>query len=77
LSHLLILRFSTHMSKNENKPTTRKQMTLIVLIVIVFLLLSVRLLTTTNQQTQVIDRETCLTSGYIWSESAEQCYGNE
>lgn len=65
------------MSKKENKPTTRKQMTLIILIVIVFLLLVAQLFGTASQQSPIIDRETCLESGFIWSESAEQCFGAE
>ena len=62
------------MSKNENKPTTRKQMTLIVLIVIVFLVLAIQLLAGSTAEDSLIDRETCLNQGDIWSESAQECF---
>lgn len=65
------------MSEKENKSTTPKQMTLIVLIVIVFLLLLLQLSFTSQDDRVNLDRESCLSSGYIWSGSSQECYGND
>ncbi|MEX2515079.1 MAG: hypothetical protein WD335_03050 [Candidatus Paceibacterota bacterium] len=64
------------MSEKANKPTTRKQMALISLIVIVFLLLLVSLSAGIGTSVPTVDRDTCLSSGNIWSESSGECYGN-
>lgn len=64
------------MSDTKNKPTTKKQKMLIVLITVVLLLLVVQSVGIGDDADTELptDRETCLSSGYIWSQSSETCY---
>lgn len=63
------------MSKTDNKPTTQTQMILIALISVVLVLFLGQVLITTDQSEQpMVDRDTCLERGDIWSQSAEECY---
>lgn len=66
------------MSADENNPTTPKQMTLIILIVIVFFLLLIQLIASAGSGGQLpSDRDSCLNSGNIWSQTAQECYGSD
>lgn len=66
------------MSDIENKKTTPKQKVLIMLITAVLLLLAVQTIGTGDQVDPELpdDRESCLSSGFIWSQSAERCYNS-
>lgn len=64
------------MSDIQNKKTTPKQKVLMVLITIVLLLLAAQAIGTDSESNSELptDRESCLEEGFIWSQSAEQCY---
>lgn len=66
------------MSDIENKKTTPKQKVLIVLITVVLLLLVAQVISGGGEADPELpeDRDTCLTAGYIWSQSAQQCYNS-
>lgn len=62
------------MSDTDNKPTTPTQQVLIGLICVVLLLLLGQLLFGGSGNDLPTDREGCLASGNIWSESAQRCF---
>lgn len=62
------------MSDTDHKPTTTSQQVLIGLICVVLLLLLGQLLLGQSSNDLPTDREGCLTSGNIWSESAGRCF---
>lgn len=62
------------MSDTDNKPTTLTQQVLIGFISVVLVLLLGQLLLSQSDAKLPTDRESCLTSGNIWSESAQRCF---
>lgn len=64
------------MSADENNPTTPTQKVLIALISLVLVLLLGQLITSSSNSLPD-DREACLSSGNIWSQSAEECYESQ
>lgn len=64
------------MSADENNPTTPTQKVLIGLISLVLVLLLGQLITSSSNSLPD-DREACLSSGNIWSQSAEECYESQ
>ncbi|MEX2369131.1 MAG: hypothetical protein WD552_01925 [Candidatus Paceibacterota bacterium] len=62
------------MSDTDNKPTTLPQKVLIGLICVVLILFLGQLLFSQSGSDLPTDREGCLASGNIWSQSAERCF---